>query len=207
MAYHNGCGFKLLVQHQNAWRDLSRALRHFPASLLAYEVLNEPVADDPEDWNKLFAKCYTMLRADEPDRVLVVEDNAINRKVIESLLNRLGMSISHAGDGQAAVDAVTSGEAMPDVILMDVQMPVMDGLQATRLIRAWERQSGHALPVPIVAMTANAFESDRLECIAAGMNEFLSKPYWFEELEALLAKLLPTDPATSGAGDAGAPAS
>ena len=140
-------------------------------------------------------------------RVLVVEDNAINRKVIESLLNRLGMSISHAGDGQAAVDAVTSGEAMPDVILMDVQMPVMDGLQATRLIRAWERQSGHALPVPIVAMTANAFESDRLECIAAGMNEFLSKPYRFEELEALLAKLLPTDPATSGAGDAGAPAS
>ena len=57
------------------WRDLSAALRHFPASVLAYEILNEPVADDPEDWNKLFTKCYTMLRATEPDRVLVVGAN------------------------------------------------------------------------------------------------------------------------------------
>jgi endoglucanase len=57
------------------WRDLSRELRHFPANLLAYEVLNEPVANDPEDWNKLFAKCYTMLREAEPNRVLVVGAN------------------------------------------------------------------------------------------------------------------------------------
>jgi len=57
------------------WRDLSRELRHFPVDLLAYEVLNEPVADDPEDWNKLFAKCYTMLRGAEPNRVLVVGAN------------------------------------------------------------------------------------------------------------------------------------
>jgi hypothetical protein len=123
-------------------------------------------------------------------RILVVEDNAVNRKVIESLLAKLDLRVELANDGQQAVEAVTQSD-MPDVILMDIQMPVMDGLQATRLIRAWERQNGHGRRIPIVAMTANAFESDRLECLAAGMDEFLSKPYRFEELDALLGKLIP----------------
>ncbi len=130
-------------------------------------------------------------------QVLVVEDNAVNRKVIESLLVKLALKVSHAHDGQQAVDAVTGG-AVPDVILMDIQMPVMDGLQATRMIRAWERQSARGQPIPIVAMTANAFESDRQECLAAGMNAFLSKPYRFEALVEVLGTLAAAPPASDG---------
>ena len=124
-------------------------------------------------------------------RVLVAEDNAINRKVVESLLSKLGVTIVVAMDGQQAVSRVTAGD-VPDIILMDVQMPVMDGLEATRRIREWESQNQGQKPVPIVAMTANAFESDRQECLAAGMNDFLSKPFNFNELRALLCTWLPT---------------
>jgi len=132
-------------------------------------------------------------------RALVVEDNAVNRKVISSLLAKLEVAVSIVEDGQQAVDAVIGG-AVPDVILMDIQMPVMDGLQATRLIRAWERQNGHTPPIPIVAMTANAFDSDRQECQAAGMDDFISKPYRFEALAAMLARLRRADDMRPPAG-------
>ncbi|MEI7430327.1 MAG: ATP-binding protein, partial [Betaproteobacteria bacterium] len=123
-------------------------------------------------------------------RVLVVEDNPINRKVIESLLKKLGLSFTVANDGQQAVNAITGGD-VPDVVLMDVQMPVMDGFEATRRIRAWEIETGRTQVLPIVAMTANAFESDKMECMTAGMNEFLSKPFNFDDLSSLLNKYLP----------------
>ncbi|WP_218122820.1 hybrid sensor histidine kinase/response regulator [Propionivibrio dicarboxylicus] len=132
-------------------------------------------------------------------RALVVEDNAVNRKVISALLAKLEVAVSIAEDGQQAVDAVVGG-AVPDVILMDIQMPVMDGLQATRMIRAWERQNGNTPPIPIVAMTANAFDSDRQECQAAGMDDFISKPYRFEALAAVLARLRRADDARPPVG-------
>jgi CheY-like chemotaxis protein len=100
------------------------------------------------------------------------------------------LSFSVANDGQLAVDAITGGD-VPDVVLMDVQMPVMDGFEATRRIRAWERETGRTKVLPIVAMTANAFESDRMECMAAGMNAFMSKPFNFDDLGSLLKELLP----------------
>ena len=115
-------------------------------------------------------------------RILVAEDNPVNQKLALRLLSKLGYAADLAADGQAALDAQT---ATPyDLIFMDVQMPDMDGLTATRRIRAG------AGPQPvIVAMTANAMEGDREACLAAGMNAYLSKPFRRAELESLLKTL------------------
>ena len=119
-------------------------------------------------------------------RVLVAEDNRVNALVIKALLGKLGLDVTVVDDGQQALDAITRGSA-PDMVLMDVQMPVMDGLTATREIRQWE--IARAQPrVPIIAFTADAFEEDRQNCLAAGMNDFLSKPI---ALDALVKALRP----------------
>jgi CheY-like chemotaxis protein len=104
--------------------------------------------------------------------VLVAEDNAINRQIIDRLLQRLGVSVVFAGNGREAVDAVLADPNLFDAVLMDVQMPVMDGLEATRLIRS--RVSSAQLP--IIALTAHAMEEERNLCLAAGMNDHLTKP-------------------------------
>jgi signal transduction histidine kinase/CheY-like chemotaxis protein len=117
---------------------------------------------------------------------LIVEDNATNRKVIEALLKKLGMPHKSVGNGQEAVDAVTAG-AIPRVILMDCQMPVMDGFAATLALRRWEAENGRSR-LPIIALTADAFPEDRARCLAAGMDDFLSKPISCNELQAVLSK-------------------
>ncbi|MDD5295745.1 MAG: ATP-binding protein [Rhodocyclaceae bacterium] len=121
-------------------------------------------------------------------RVLVVEDNPVNRKVVESLLRKLGIQAESVADGQAAVAAITGG-AEPDLVLMDVQMPIMDGFAATARIRQWESDAGHRR-LPIVALTAGAFEEDRQQCLSSGMDDFLSKPIRMTELTAVLEKWL-----------------
>ncbi|HVV35243.1 MAG TPA: MASE1 domain-containing protein [Acidimicrobiales bacterium] len=113
-------------------------------------------------------------------RVLVVEDNAVNRKVAVGMLEQLGYSVEVAVDGVQAVDMFRPGAF--DVILMDCQMPRMDGYDATCAIRALE-PSGHT---PIVAMTASAMASDRDRCIAVGMDDYLSKPINRDLLAAVL---------------------
>jgi CheY-like chemotaxis protein len=115
-------------------------------------------------------------------RVLLAEDNPVNQMVAVKMLERLGCRVDVAGDG---AEAVQMSERFPyDVIFMDVQMPVFDGLEATRLIR--ERPEGKA--VRIVAMTANVMEGDRERCIAAGMNDYISKPITTQALESELAR-------------------
>jgi len=104
--------------------------------------------------------------------VLVAEDNDINRQIIDHLLHRLGITITFASNGREAVDAVFADGAHFDAVLMDVQMPVMDGLEATRLIRA-RIDAGR---LPIIAMTAHAMEQERQMCLDAGMNDHLTKP-------------------------------
>ena len=120
-------------------------------------------------------------------RVLVAEDNPVNAIVTEALLQRTGLAVDIVADGTQAVAQAASTRY--DLILMDCQMPGMDGFEATARIRAAEQLSG-AGPVPIVALTANALESDRLRSIAAGMNDHLAKPFHEQELNALLHRFL-----------------
>jgi signal transduction histidine kinase/CheY-like chemotaxis protein len=123
---------------------------------------------------------------DPSTRILLAEDNAVNQKLALRLLERMGLRADVVGDGQAAVAAVERGDF--DVVLMDVQMPEMDGLEATRRIRArWPDR-----PVRIIGLTANAMAGDREACLAAGMDDYVSKPIRPEELEAAIARARPT---------------
>jgi CheY-like chemotaxis protein len=117
-----------------------------------------------------------------PLRILLAEDNSVNQMLAVRLLRGLGYTADVAGNGLEAVDAVDGGGY--DLVLMDVQMPEMDGLEATREIRA---RHGAGRP-RIVAMTANAMAQDRDECLAAGMDDYVSKPIRVEELTAALER-------------------
>jgi two-component system, sensor histidine kinase and response regulator len=118
-------------------------------------------------------------------RVLVVEDNPVNQRVVTAILGAAGHEVAIAANGRHALAALDGREV--DLVLMDVQMPEMDGLQATAAIRARERTTGRHLP--IVALTAHAMKSDRDACLAAGMDEYLSKPVNGRELLATIARL------------------
>jgi signal transduction histidine kinase len=119
-------------------------------------------------------------------RVLVVEDDPTNQRVITLLLQRLGVEPVLVGDGAVAVECVTAERW--DAVLMDCQLPGLDGWEATRRIRAAE---AGARRTPIIALTANARREDREACLAAGMDHFLTKPVRLEELAAVLAERLP----------------
>ncbi len=128
--------------------------------------------------------------------VLLVEDNAVNRTIASKLLEKLGVEITVAEDGAQAVAAFQRSDF--DLILMDCQMPVMDGYDATVAIREHERtKGGH---VPIVALTASAQESDKQRCLACGMDAFLSKPLSVGELRSAVVKWLQDGPALAQAG-------
>jgi len=120
-------------------------------------------------------------------RVLVAEDNGVSALVVEAMLERFGVEVEVVGDGAQAVDRWERSQ--PDLVLMDCQMPELDGFAATRVIREREALTGRR-PVPIVALTANAFESDRERCFAAGMDEHLAKPFREEELVEVLKRHL-----------------
>jgi CheY-like chemotaxis protein len=127
-----------------------------------------------------------------PLRILLAEDNAVNQKLALRLLGQLGYEAQVANDGQQALDALERSEF--DVVLMDVQMPELDGLEATRRVRRqWPDR-----PIRIVAMTANAMAGDREACLAAGMDDYISKPIRPAELSAALARVPVAAASTNG---------
>lgn len=123
-----------------------------------------------------------------PISVLVVEDNVINQKVVCKMLERLHLSAAIAVNGKDAVQMYT--DHRHELIFMDIQMPVMDGLEATKEIRA--RQTADHRPV-IIALTANAMLGDRERCLQAGMDDYLAKPIKQQEIESIIEKWFPAD--------------
>ncbi|MDD2236268.1 MAG: response regulator, partial [Kiritimatiellae bacterium] len=136
-------------------------------------------------------------------RVLLVEDNPTNQLVVLSMLKKCGVRADVAENGQQALDALK--KAPYDLVFMDCQMPIMDGYEATRKIRIWEREGGAmcSLPpndssasaagnrlLPIIAITAHAMEGDREKCIDAGMSDYIAKPVTMEGIYAMLRKWL-----------------
>ncbi|HEY1107175.1 MAG TPA: ATP-binding protein, partial [Opitutaceae bacterium] len=127
-------------------------------------------------------------------RVLVVEDNAVNRKILAAQLNQLGCTHTMAADGMEAL--VTLGqEPLPDVILMDCHMPNLDGWETTRRLRAWSGDSDpvrrRAAALPIIALTAAALPEERARCLECGMTRFVSKPVKLAELQVALGAYVP----------------
>ncbi len=116
----------------------------------------------------------------------MAEDNELNAEIAEMLLTDAGAEVTMVENGQLAVECFRNHEPGTfDVILMDIMMPEMDGLAATRAIRAIPRAD--AKQIPIIAMTANAFEEDAKKCLAAGMNAHLAKPFQIERVEKTIA--------------------
>ena len=124
--------------------------------------------------------------AEKKPRILVAEDDMLASHLIKEMLNWHGLEMNPARTGQEAVELWESGSY--DMILMHLQMPRLDGISATRMIREKEReQGGH---IPIVAMTANTFEEDRERCVAAGMDAYLTKPLDMKKgLDVIMALL------------------
>jgi len=156
-------------------------------SVFHFTVSFRPVETAPE-----FPTASDRLEPQLSLRVLVVEDNTINQKILGAQLTRLGCSFSVAVDGERAL-AVLEHEALPDVILMDCHMPKLDGWETTRRIRGWaadpQEQLKKAAAIPVIALTAAALPEEQARCRDAGMNEFLAKPVKLAELHRVLVAI------------------
>jgi two-component system, sensor histidine kinase len=167
-------------------------------------TLSVPLSIAPED-DVLTGPDVTDMRSPSPGpvlRLLLVEDNPINQVLAKALLEQTGHTVVTAADGREGLAQWQRGGI--DAILMDVQMPVLDGLSATRALREIERQQGRER-TPIIAMTANAMSGDREQCLAAGMDDYIAKPFSRIELWAALARIQPLNPDSERAPNAQAP--
>ena len=167
-------------------RFLTKPIRQRELLSILGEVLGTQEAHTSNDTAALAGP--SLLPDGRSLRILVAEDNAVNQKLAETLLVKRGHTVRMVGNGRLAVEACAA-EAF-DVILMDAQMPVLDGLDATRAIRAAERRTGRH--VPIIAMTARAMAGDRERCLEAGMDGYVSKPIRVTELARALSGIADT---------------
>jgi CheY-like chemotaxis protein len=126
----------------------------------------------------------SITRFGEAATILVVEDDPINMMLISEVLKKMGYNVEKAENGRQAIDMIEKIE--PVLIFMDVNMPEMDGFSTTKLIRQLPEPFGST---PIVALTADAMQGDKEKCIEAGMNDYISKPFRLEEIEAVLKKM------------------
>jgi PAS domain S-box-containing protein len=162
-----------------------------PSELLdvMLRVLGAGLSQEAIGEQALFAGSPSDANPDAPPRqVLLAEDNAVNQKLMVMMLKKLGLEVTVVASGTAAVQAMQRKQF--DAVLMDVQMPELDGLEATKQFRQWEQKqgSGH---LPIIALTAHAMKGDRERCLSVGMDGYLAKPVLVAELRAALANFLP----------------
>ncbi|MDL1956196.1 MAG: PAS domain S-box protein [Candidatus Desulfofervidus auxilii] len=147
-----------------------------------YNVIIEAISGEKTETPKKIIKSKLN---NIPLRILVAEDNPVNQKLIVKILEKQGWQVTVANNGKEAVE-ITEKEDF-DLVLMDIQMPKMDGLSATRAIREREKITGKHLP--IIALTAHAFEEDKKECLAAGMDAYISKPIKIQKLFEIIENL------------------
>jgi CheY-like chemotaxis protein/HPt (histidine-containing phosphotransfer) domain-containing protein len=190
-----GTGLGLAVSHQLAelmGGELTVRSEEGKGSCFTFEVVLQgttlPVVDLP-----------TPSAASLSGRILVVEDHPVNQKVLSHQLQGMGLDFSLAANGIEAIEKFAANRF--DLVLMDWQMPEMDGLEATRHIRRLEAER-QVRPTPIIALTANANTGFREHCLAAGANDYLSKPYNESALLALLTHWLPNEPPQQAAANA-----
>lgn len=124
-------------------------------------------------------------------KILLVEDNLLNQRIVMFSLKKYNHEVTIANNGVEAVEKFN--EAKYDVILMDIMMPVMDGLEATVKIREVEEMNKIDRRTPIIALTANTMDNDRNTCLSYGMDEFMAKPFDIEKLKLIFSKLEITD--------------
>jgi signal transduction histidine kinase/ActR/RegA family two-component response regulator len=153
-------------------------------SVFVFSAVAPAVAADVHDQTRARQRRFA-------GRVLVVEDNAVNAEVARALMHGLGFEVELAGDGHDALQRL--GESSFDLVLMDCEMPQLDGYEATRRWRTIEQQYGDGRHVPIVALTANAVSGERERCLAFGMDDYLAKPFEVSELHGVLERVLPPE--------------
>jgi|AntAceMinimDraft_15_1070371.scaffolds.fasta_scaffold04585_5 CheY-like chemotaxis protein len=121
-------------------------------------------------------------------RVLVVDDNLLNRKLVCAILKNYDLKYDIAENGKIALDLFLTHKY--NLVLMDIQMPIMNGIDCTSKIRKHERESNIQSPTPIIAVTAFVLENDKENCFNAGMNEFIAKPFKAEDLVEIMSKYI-----------------
>ncbi len=158
-----------------------------------YQCLLAVARDETEGWRReehpeVAATAATRFER-RGQRVLLVEDNPVNQELAGEMLRSLGMKVEVAENGEQALAAIA--QQSYSLVLMDCQMPVLDGFEATRRLRARERDAGASVRLPVIALTANALVGDREQCLAAGMDDYLSKPFTATQLNEILDRWLP----------------
>ena len=149
-----------------------------------YDVLNASVEAEPIHLDVERNSIHLI-----GSRILLVEDNDLNREIAAAILSEMDVCVEEAENGKVAVEMVrSSASGYYKMVLMDIQMPVMDGYEATRLIRKMDRPDTGV--IPIIAVSANAFEEDMMKSRDAGMNEHIAKPFNRDKLEEVISKYL-----------------
>lgn len=121
-------------------------------------------------------------------KVLIVDDNLLNRKLVCAILKKHEIEHNIAENGKIAFDLFLTGKY--NLILMDIQMPIMNGIECTRKIREFEQKSKNKSSIPIVAITTFAMENDKRNCIEAGMNDFITKPFKTPDMIKIISKFI-----------------
>ena len=187
------------VKHSQLFRCLTTVMRHVRTSGTRSTVATTPPMNSRAPYRSKELQIPALAGSGKSVSILIAEDNPVNQKVALLQLKKLGLDADVVGDGRDVLPALRHKHYQ--VILMDCQMPGLDGFEATRLIRSEEadRHATWTVPVRVIAMTASAMQGDRENCLAAGMNDYISKPVRLSELAAALRRQ------TEAAAEAAAP--